>query len=147
MTFKKTMAVLSVALALAGCADHADKVKATYVSPLQYQDYSCRQIRAEVGRVSHKANELAGVQDKTATGDAWATGVGVVLFWPSLFFIAHDDVHVELAELKGRYDALEEAAIQKDCNIAKQMKIAEAEAAKRKEIEKADAAVQSKTNE
>lgn len=108
---RNIMAIVSITALLTGCADHADKIQATYVSPTQFQELSCHQIRAEVTRVSHKVNEISGVQDSTATSDAWATGVGLVLFWPSLFFIAHGDQHAQLAELKGEYDALEQAAI------------------------------------
>lgn len=71
--------------------------------------------------VTHKVNEIAGIQDKKASGDAWATGVGVIL-WPSFFFISHNDQHVQLAELKGQYDALEEASVLKDCANPKNMK-------------------------
>lgn len=131
MIFKKACVLTFTVLILSGCADHSDKIQASYVSPMQYQDYSCHQIRSEVARVSHKVNEIAGVQDKTATNDAWATGVGVVLFWPALFFIAHDDQHTQLAELKGQYDALQEVAIKKNCDIVKEMKAAEQEAKKR----------------
>lgn len=130
---KNIVSAIAICTALSGCADHADKVHATYVSPTQYQDLSCRQIRAEVARVSHKVAEIAGTQDKTATSDAWATGVGLVLFWPSLFFIAHGDDHVQLGELKGQYDALEQVAIEKNCDIAKEIKAAKEEQEKRKD--------------
>ena len=89
-------------------------------------------------RVSHKVNEVAGVQDKTASNDAVATGVGLVLLWPALFFISSNDQHVQLAELKGQYDALQEEAIQKDCDVAKEIKAAQDEEAKRKQAEKAE---------
>lgn len=136
MEIMKLVITGGVALSLTGCADHADKIQASYVSPVAYQDYSCRQIRAEIGRVAHKVNVIAGVQDKTATSDSWATGVGLILFWPSLFFIAHGDQHQELAELKGQYDALEQEAIHKNCDVAKQLKVADEERAKMKAAEK-----------
>jgi len=49
-------------------------------------------------------------------------GVGLVLFWPALFFLAGSDKKDELARLKGEYDALEQAAIQKDCMIASELR-------------------------
>lgn len=72
-------------------------------------------------RLSRKVNEVAGVQDKTASNDSAAMGVGLILFWPALFFIEHSDQHVQLAELKGQYDALEQTAVQKNCDIVKEM--------------------------
>ena len=55
---------------LAGCAAHADKIQPAYVSPLQYSDYSCKQIRMEMTRISRRVNEVAGVQDKQASNDS-----------------------------------------------------------------------------
>ena len=48
----KRVLFASLALALAGCADSSDEIAASYVSPLAYQDYTCQQLGAEVGRVS-----------------------------------------------------------------------------------------------
>ena len=127
MTMKaitRAITITCVAALLAGCADHADKIQGTYVSPVQYQDYSCKQIRQEMTRVSRKVNEVAGVQDKQASNDSAAMGVGLVIFWPALFFLAGHDQHTELAELKGQYDALEEEAIQKNCNVEKEIQAA-----------------------
>lgn len=117
----RALTITCVAALLAGCADHADSIKGTYVSPLQYQDYSCKQIRQEMMRVSHKVNEISGVQDSQATKDSVATGVGIIIFWPALFFLVGHDQHTELAELKGQYDALEEEAIQKNCDVEKEI--------------------------
>ena len=132
-TMTRAIAIGCIAALLSGCADNSDKVHGTYVSPVQYQDYSCKQIRQEMMRVSRKVNEIAGVQDKQASGDSAAMGVGLVLFWPALFFLAGHDQHTELAELKGQYDALEEEAIQKNCNVEKEI-----QAAKKAEEERKD---------
>jgi hypothetical protein len=60
----------------------------------------------------------SGQQDKSRTGDKVATTVGVVLFWPALFFIDGDGPKAaELAQLKGQMDAIESASIQKKCRI------------------------------
>jgi len=45
-------------------------------------------------------------------------GVGLVLFWPALFFLAGEDKKEELARLKGDYEALQQAAIRQDCQLA-----------------------------
>ncbi len=124
MRFTCFAAAACVAVLLTGCAEHSDKIQGTYVSPVEYQDYSCKQIRKEMMRVSRKVNEIAGVQDKQASNDEAAMGVGLILFWPALFFLAGHDQHTELAELKGQYDALEEEAIQKNCDVEKEIKAA-----------------------
>jgi hypothetical protein len=97
----KKLLLITTCLAMTACADHSDKIQPSYVSPLQYSDFSCSQIKSELGRVGRKMNEVAGIQDKTASNDSVAMGVGLVLLWPALFFIDSSDQHVELARLKG----------------------------------------------
>jgi len=105
-------------LLLAGCASASQDVTASYVSPLQYQAYSCQQIGAEAQRVSAKATELAGVQDQKRSNDAVTTGVTLVLFWPAAFLLnGNGQTAAELASLKGQFDALQQASIQKNCGL------------------------------
>lgn len=114
---KKIILLTSVA-ALGACANHTHEIPASYVSPLEYQGYSCKQISAEMARVTRKANQVAYEVNKNADNDSAAMGIGLILFWPSLFFIDGNSPQAqEYAELKGRFDALEDAAIQKNCKI------------------------------
>ena len=103
---------------LAGCAQRADNVAAAYVSPVQYQNFPCQQLREEAARVSQRAAIAAGQQDQNATNDAIATGVAVVIFFPAAFLIHGNGVNAqELAELRGDMDAIQQANIQKNCGI------------------------------
>jgi hypothetical protein len=105
-------------LGQAGCASSSSEITAQYVSPIQYQSLSCQQLTAEGERVSQRANQLAGVQDEKSTNDAVATGVGVILFWPSLFFIKGDgQTAAELGRLRGEFDAIQQASIMKNCAL------------------------------
>ena len=106
---------------LGACAKRADKIAPQYVSPLEYRDYDCDQISGEIRRVSRRASEVAGVQDRKAKNDSVAMGVGLIIFWPSLFFLGGGDQKEQLSRLKGEYDALEQIAIQKKCAIAEQI--------------------------
>ncbi len=46
------------------------------------------------------------------------TTVGVVIFWPALFFIGGDKGNAaELGRLKGEMEAVEQAATRKNCGI------------------------------
>ena len=121
---------------LVGCATPPSKIQAAYVSPLQYSHYSCNQIQAELMSVNGRVIEVTGSQKKQSTNDAVAMGVGLVIFWPALFFLASGDKGDELARLKGQYEALESAAIQKNCNIAKELR----EARKQRDAYKASEA-------
>ncbi len=114
----KIFAVVASALALGGCATRSENISAAYVSPIQYQSYSGAQLQEEAARVSARAAVASGAQDQKATTDAVATGVGVVLFWPALFFIKGDAGSAqEVAQLKGDMDAIEQANIQKKCGL------------------------------
>ena len=105
--------VLTITL---GCSQSPESITGSYVSPLIYQHLECGQIRQEMHRVSRRVQEVSGVQSSKATGDAVAMTVGLVIFWPALFFLAAgDDRAEELARLKGESGALEQAAIQKNC--------------------------------
>jgi outer membrane murein-binding lipoprotein Lpp len=106
------------AIAVAGCASRSENIAAAYVSPTSYASFKCDQIREEASRLSARAAQVAGAQDSKATNDAVATGVGVVLFWPALFFIKGDSTTAaELSRLKGEMEAIEQASIQKRCGV------------------------------
>jgi len=100
------------------CAKKPHDIQADYVSPMEYRDFSCSQISGELRRVARRLSDVTGIQDKTANEDAWATGVGVVLFWPTLFFINSNDQRTQVARLKREFDALEQAAVHKNCDVA-----------------------------
>ena len=112
---RRSFATFSCFCILAGCASQPENISPRYVSPMQYQSYNCRQIGAELYRVSSRVGQVTGQQESEATGDAVALGVGLVLFWPALFFMIGEDHEQELATLKGEYEALEKASIQKNC--------------------------------
>lgn len=105
-----------IVLALFGCATSSKNISAQYVSPLEYKDYDCDQLATEMRRISRRVNELAGTVDKNAKKDKVKTGVGLVLFWPALFFIKGDSQQAsEYGRLKGEYEAVEQASVQKKC--------------------------------
>lgn len=113
-----TAAALVASLSLAGCATNPNQISAAYVSPVLYENLSCKQLAAEAQRVSNAAAAASGQQSNQASKDAVMTTVGVVLFWPALFFIGGDKGGAaEVARLKGEMQAIEQANIQKSCGI------------------------------
>jgi len=69
-------------------------------------------------RLVSKVDEVTGNQRRRANNDAAAFAVGMILFWPALFFMANGDQREELARLKGEHDALQQSAVQKNCIVA-----------------------------
>jgi hypothetical protein len=115
---QNSAAIFIAAWALQGCAKHTDEISAQYVSPMQYQSYSCKQIGSELAVLSRRVEEVGGSVERTADSDDIEMGVGLVLLWPTLFFLDGDTPQAaEYARLKGEFDALEKAAIAKDCGL------------------------------
>lgn len=79
----------------------------------------CKQIAAELDRVERKINELYHRLGKTASNDSAQMAVGLILFWPTLFFLEGGDgpEAAEYARLKGEMEALEKVSIKKNCGI------------------------------
>ena len=113
------VALAALAAALVGaCASGSSDIAAAYVSPISYSSYSCGQLREEATRVSSRAAQAVGAQDKKADDDAVATGVAIVLFWPAAFLIKGDGTSAaEVSRLKGQMEAIEQASVQKRCGI------------------------------
>ena len=92
---------LCVNILLIGCATGASEISASYVSPAKYSGYDCDQINLERDSIERRVN-----------------GVGMVLFWPALFFLKGDSPEAaEYARMKGEYEAIQSVAIQKKCDI------------------------------
>lgn len=98
-------------LVLAGCASTSPESDSAYVSPTQYDTYSCAQMRAEMQRVSseidHETKSSANnkLLDTAMMAYAISQGYG----WQS------DDESVELRRAKTKYRILDEMMIKKNC--------------------------------
>lgn len=102
---------------LGGCATAGKDVAATYVSPIQYSNYDCDQLRQELQRVHGRVNQLTGRLDEAASNDKTLAGVGIILFWPALFALGGTkQQEAELSRLKGEYDALQSSSTSKKCS-------------------------------
>lgn len=107
--------VAIVPISLLGCASGSGGLTATYVSPLQFQAYSCEQIDAELGRLYVRINQLGGRLDDAAVQDRWIAA-GSRLYWPSVFMLGGSkEQAVEFSRLKGEYEALEHLTKEKQC--------------------------------
>ncbi len=72
---------LAVSVSFTGCAASAKNVSPSYVSPIPYQRYNCDQIEQELTRCSRTVQQVEEQQSRAANKDAWAMGVGMVVFW------------------------------------------------------------------
>ena len=114
--FRKSIAALVASGILTACATAGKDVASSYVSPMQYANYDCDQLRAESMRISGRVNQLTGRLDEAASNDKAIAGVGMILFWPALFALGGTkQQEAELSRLKGEYDAIETTATTKKC--------------------------------
>jgi hypothetical protein len=114
----RNLGIAALGVALAGCASSSGDITPTYVSPVQYSSYNCQQLGLEAQSISARAAALSGAQDSQRTKDTLATTAAVVVFWPAAFFVGGDkQTAAELAQMKGQLVAVEQASIQKKCNI------------------------------
>jgi hypothetical protein len=116
---KLAIAATCAAVVLTACASNPDKIDAAYVSPLKYKDYDCDQIAMEMDYVGQRTTKLYARLKKERGKDNAQMGVGLLLFWPALFFLEGGDgpEAAEYSQLKGEYEALRENSVQKKCSI------------------------------
>ena len=116
----KRLIIALLILLLVGCASSPDKIDAAYVSPLKYKDYDCDQLAMEMDYIGQRTTKLYQRLKKESNTDNWQMGVGLVLFWPTLFALEGGDSPEasEYAQLKGEFEACRATSVQKKCTIA-----------------------------
>lgn len=126
--------------AIAGCASNPDQLQASYVSNFKYQDFTCPQIAMEMEHVSARTSSLYNQLKRERSADNWQTGVGLVLFWPALFFLEGGDgpQAAEFSQLKGEFEALRQTSVAKQCTVTARSPEAIMEDAARQEREAAE---------
>ncbi|MFT6580202.1 MAG: hypothetical protein ACKVKG_08795 [Alphaproteobacteria bacterium] len=105
--------------ALAACASQPDSIQTASVSTVGYDKYNCTQLSQEAERVSGRTLTLYNKLQKTAENDQAQMAVGMILFWPALFFLEGGDgaEAAEYSRLKGERVAIEKVSVQKTCGI------------------------------
>jgi hypothetical protein len=112
----KAVCYFVISAFIAGCATAGKDIATAYVSPIQYSNYDCDQLRQELARVQGRVGQLSGRLDEAASNDKAITGVGIILFWPALFALGGTkQQEAELSRLKGEYEALEISSTNKKC--------------------------------
>lgn len=113
------IAVTLMCAGLAACATAPDELTAQHVSPLRYQEHTCKQLVLEMDYANERLGQLYTALDRKAGNDAAQMGIGLVLFWPALFFLEGGDgpEAAEYARLRGEVDAMHRAGVAKECDL------------------------------
>ena len=118
MRLKITTLALFLLFIVTGCATSPNEMTASYVSPLIYQSFDCQQLVMESDRVSRRVQSMHAKLDEKESGDSMKMTVGLVLFWPTLFFLDGDeDGAIEYKRLMGESEAVHQAAVAKKCDL------------------------------
>jgi hypothetical protein len=99
----RSLGIVALGAALAGCASASSDTAPSYVSPVVYQSYNCQQLGLEAQGIWQRAAALSGAQDSQRTKDGLVTAAAIVVFWPAAFFVGGDkQTAAELANMKGQ---------------------------------------------
>jgi len=114
---KNIYATALIVAVLTGCASQPDKLSSTYVDPSLYRGYDCDQIRSQLIGHNRKLATLKGELKDEADADAWQMGLGLIILWPTLFWLEGGDSAqaTEYQQLKGEVDALQQIYTEKKC--------------------------------
>jgi hypothetical protein len=109
-------AALAVAVVAAGCASRSGEVAPHPADPAQFAGWTCDRLDDETERVQRRAAEVAWAVDERSGNNIVALGVGVMIFWPALLALRPEGPEAEdLAQLKGRFEALRVASSKARC--------------------------------
>lgn len=114
---KKIISIMCIIalLSMVSCAVQPDRIKAQYMNASYFTRLSCSDILFEKDKAYRELSVLVSKQTKEANKDAIGFWVGMFLFWPAIFLMIGSDHKEDIAELKGRIEALDSVIIQKGC--------------------------------
>lgn len=114
----KLLASLGLAAALAlsfGCASKPANIPPTYVSEMSYMNYTCEQLGQEQSRLVAALATESTAQLEARSNDT----VGVIFLGLPVSSLSGSNRAPQIARLKGELEALQKAAILKNCSLPK----------------------------
>jgi hypothetical protein len=112
----KAVVTAVAATLLAACATRSDEIAPQPTDAAAYAALSCDALYDETDRVRLRAARVAYAVDERFGTNIVALGMGVTVFWPALLAMRPPGADaVELAQLKGRDDALRTAMTARGC--------------------------------
>lgn len=113
-----TYAVIAAVLSVAACAPRTHEIQSSYVSPKEYSDYSCEQLATERAALLVKAKEIGDLQEENAEADSVFVAGFLIVSMPLIIGTAFTkDRAEEFAMLKGKYEAVDRAQHEKQCEL------------------------------
>lgn len=110
---KQFALILLPALALVGCANRPESIRASFVSHEKYSDMDCTTLSARMADTRSELEKFSKMQDTKANIDA--ASVFLVLIPVSKLAGDHEG---DIARLKGEVEALSTAQVKSKCKPA-----------------------------
>jgi hypothetical protein len=98
---------------LQGCATSPENIPPSYISDLSYNNWSCEQIAQEQPRLVAALASSSDAQRRCRSNDI----AGVILLGLPVSSLSGSNMASEVARLKGEVQAIQRAAILKNCQI------------------------------
>ncbi|MFN3933562.1 hypothetical protein [Parvibaculum sp.] len=112
------LAAVAASFVLSGCTQRTAQIQSTYVSPKEYDNYSCDELAKERSAILAKAKEIGDLQEENADADAAFVAGFLLVSMPLLIGTAFTkDRAAEFAALKGKYEAVDRAQYEKRCDV------------------------------
>ena len=116
MTARRSVAAALAIALLAGCATRSADVPPLATNPADFAGWPCDALADEIERVQQRAADVAYAVDTVVGNNIIVFTLGTTVFWPALLAMRPDGPDAaELAQLKGRYEALSGAARAQGC--------------------------------
>jgi len=113
---KRLFSLVVITSLICSCSTAGKDVAPAYVSPAQYSNFDCDQVREDLIRINTKVAQITGRLDQAASNDKALMSAGLLIFWPALFVLGGTkQQEAELSRLKGEYDALQAVGASKKC--------------------------------
>ncbi len=104
------VAILSTAL-IASCAKKPETIAPAYISDQTYQSWTCEQLVREQASLERAYTNISAQQNKARKNDI----VGVVLIGLPVSSLSGDNVAAQVADVKGRQEAVRITINKKGC--------------------------------
>ena len=105
--------IVAAASFAAGCAASPADIPASYVSPVNYQNWTCDQLAQEGQRLVTALTQASQRQEQARTNDT----VGVLLVGLPVGSMSGQNIAPEVGRLKGEHEALYHVALEKRCDV------------------------------
>ena len=107
--------VAAAALTLSACAPAPGDIAAAYVSPTAFAGRTCASLANDATALNARLAAATGQQQAAADSDAMMMGIGMLILWPALLAVGHNDQSPAISQMMGEAEAIRSAADARGC--------------------------------